>query len=251
MANPVTNRTYQSQAHWYWKSTCSVQTLDGREEWTKYSDLESEMIEKSFCGENKTKLVELDHYWINLNDSIQINKDDENKQRQIKRVVVNRNENQAAKEGSLLPGRRPKPFNDSGLEGGIAFIYDWKKRNATLSNSEILIQAADGIVVEGNQLGKHLEAQYLAEHLIDMENASGLDILQRCIELYARESFLYRLVNTVLRENDKTKTDTLAPFCYFLTEAIWSNTLAMNELDKWSIVERNWAQIYFPITKKR
>ena len=33
-------------------------------------------------------------------------------------------------------------------------------------------------------------------------------------------------MNRALRENDKTKTDTLAPFCYFLTEAIWSDVLA-------------------------
>jgi hypothetical protein len=33
-------------------------------------------------------------------------------------------------------------------------------------------------------------------------------------------------VNRVLRENDKSKIDTVAPFCYLLTEAIWSDHLA-------------------------
>ena len=158
MANRVTDSTCQSQAYWCWKSNCNVQSLDEEEEWIKFSDIESEIIEEAFCSRNRTKLVELDHYWINLNDSIRINKYDENKQRQIKRVVINRNENQATSEELFLPSFRRKPFNDSGLEGGIAFIYEWKKRNATLPNSEIVIQAANGITVEGNQLEKAAES---------------------------------------------------------------------------------------------
>lgn len=34
--------------------------------------------------------------------------------------------------------------------------------------------------------------------------------------LYTAESFLYKLVNSSLRENDMTKIDTLGPFCYLL-----------------------------------
>lgn len=34
--------------------------------------------------------------------------------------------------------------------------------------------------------------------------------------LYTAESFLYKLVNSSLRNNDMTKIDTLGPFCYLL-----------------------------------
>ena len=229
MANRLTDSTYQPQAYWYWQSNCSVGSSDENDGWTKFSDIESEIIEEAFYGENNTHLVELDHYWINLNDSMQISKNDATEQRQIKRVVMDRNADRSADRSaveSFLQNSKCKPFNDSGLEGGIAFIYDWKKRNAALSHSEIVRQAANGILLEGNQIGKHREAQYLAEVLLAKENKSENDILAVCISLYTRECFLYRLVNTALRENDKTKVDTLAPFCYFLTEAIWSNALA-------------------------
>ena len=119
-----------------------------------------------------------------------------------------------------------KIFNDSGLEGGIAFIYDWRKRNSLLSNNQIIEQAAKGILAEGGLLNETQEAQAIANKLLAMKDRTEREILKCCVYLYTLESFLYRLMNRVLRENDKTKMDTVAPFCYFLTEAIWSDTLA-------------------------
>jgi hypothetical protein len=201
-------------------------SLLDEEEWMKYSDIESEIIEDAFCGRNKTKVVELDYYRIDLHDSVQINKYGKNEQRQIRRVVINRNENEAAPERLFLSRSGAKTFSNSGLEGGIAFIYDWKKRNATLPDSEIVTQAANGIAVEGNQLDRQDDVQRITEKLIAMKNKSKEEILKCCIYLYSLSSFLFKLVNEVLRENNKTKMDTLAPFCYFLTEAIWSDALA-------------------------
>ena len=37
-----------------------------------------------------------------------------------------------------------------------------------------------------------------------------------CVQLYTRETFLYRLINRTLRENDRSKLQTLGPFCWFL-----------------------------------
>lgn len=121
---------------------------------------------------------------------------------------------------------RFKAFYESGLEGGIAFIYGWRKNNAFLSNKEMVLRAADGIRQEGALLVKYMEADELASRLLKVQDASERDILKCCLYLYTIETFLYRLVNKVLRENDTTKMDTVAPFCYFLTEAIWSDTLA-------------------------
>jgi hypothetical protein len=140
--------------------------------------------------------------------------------------LVFREDRREARFKSFEPSITFKIFNDSRLEGGIALIYDWRKRNVTLSNNEILTQAANGILVEGDLLNKYKEAEYLAKNLLDMQDKSEKMILIRCIYFYTMDTFLYKLVNSVLRENDKTKVDTIAPFCYFLTEAIWSDTLA-------------------------
>jgi hypothetical protein len=229
MTNKVTDSTYQPRVQWYWKSNNNVKSTDEKEEWIKYSDSESEIIEEAFCGTNKKVWFELNHYWTNLYNFIQINKYDQNKQRQIKRVGINGNEILAASEGSLSPDSRPKSFHESGLEGGIAFIYDWKKRNATLSNSEIVIQAANGILVEINQSDivciRKEKLKWLIDVLLSIKDASETDILKFCICMYTQVEYLFQLMNETLRENDKTKIDTLAPYCYFLTEAIWSNAL--------------------------
>lgn len=180
--------TYQLQAYWYWQSNCSVGSSDENDGWTKFSDIESEIIEEAFHGRNHTNLVELNHYWINLNDSMQISKYDANEKRQIKRVVIDRNTDRGALQ-FIIQHPQHKPFNDSGLDGGIAFIYDWRKRNATLSHSEIVVQATNGILFEGNQLGRHRVAQSLAKVLLAKKDESENDILKVCISLYTKESF--------------------------------------------------------------
>ncbi|CAF4516655.1 unnamed protein product, partial [Didymodactylos carnosus] len=60
----------QLRTQWYWKSNSDPWSTNGNEEWTKYSDIESAIIEEVFNQKNKIKLAELDNYSINLNDSI-------------------------------------------------------------------------------------------------------------------------------------------------------------------------------------
>ncbi|CAF0844331.1 unnamed protein product [Didymodactylos carnosus] len=69
----------QPRAQWYWKSNSDPWSTNEKEEWTKYSDIESAITEEAFNRKNQTKLADLDNYSINLNNSIQINKSDPNK----------------------------------------------------------------------------------------------------------------------------------------------------------------------------
>ncbi|UJR08363.1 hypothetical protein I4U23_012634 [Adineta vaga] len=226
MANSESTGTHQSLVRWYWKPNSDVQTLRETEDWIPYSDAESQTIENAFHQSSRTELIELDHCWINLNSNTQINKNDETKQNRIKRGVFDDDVNQNTPGEPIFPGLKSRSFEDSGLEGGMAFIYEWRKRNSMLSNSEIVTLAANGIITEGNLFGKPYEAEYLAENLISIKDKHEYHILQCCIHLYTRDSFLYRILNKALRENDKSKVDTLAPFCYLLVEAVWSDALA-------------------------
>ncbi|CAF1524029.1 unnamed protein product, partial [Didymodactylos carnosus] len=98
-------------------------STNGNEEWTKYSDIESAIIEEAFNQKNKTKLAELDNYSINLNDSIQISKLDPNKQRQIKRVLTSRNESQGLREERFfLTPELSKTFNDDWGKDAYTFL---------------------------------------------------------------------------------------------------------------------------------
>ncbi|CAF1307843.1 unnamed protein product [Didymodactylos carnosus] len=103
----------QSRAQWYWKSNSDSWSTNGNEEWTKYADIESAIIEEAFNRQNKTKLAELDNYSINLTHCIQISKSNPNEQRHIKRALTSRNESQALREERLfLPLALSKTFNN-------------------------------------------------------------------------------------------------------------------------------------------
>ncbi|CAF1407575.1 unnamed protein product [Didymodactylos carnosus] len=213
----------QPRAQWYWKSNSDPWSTNGNEEWTKYSDIESAIIEEAFNQKNKIKLAELDNYSINLNDSIQISKSDPNKQRQIKRVLTSRNESQGLREERFfLTPELSRTFTDDWGKEAYIFLSQWKE-DKELSDAEIVEQAANGIIIEGKKLGQHSDSQYLARQLIAVKNKTREKIYKCCIQLYTIECFLYKLINKALRETDTSTINTLAPFCYILFRS-WLKT---------------------------
>jgi hypothetical protein len=77
-------------------------------------------------------------------------------------------------------------------------------------------QALQGILFEGNQINYGYQAQWIFDYYIPITKESFEKIGQACIHIYTMESFVYRLVNMALRENDQSKVDTLGPFSYLL-----------------------------------
>jgi Leucine-rich repeat (LRR) protein len=122
--------------------------------------------------------------------------------------------------------------------GGDGFIKQWKdKQPQNISYRAIVKKAANGIITEGNQLNKSLEAQEIAKQLLDYkgnhqddkvdevhkdveddehDKDHKMDIHRCVINICTMQSFLYELVNKTLRKNDETKIDTLGPYCYLL-----------------------------------
>ncbi|CAF3733163.1 unnamed protein product [Rotaria sp. Silwood1] len=100
----------------------------------------------------------------------------------------------------------------------------------TNKDQMITDEAAQGIIFEGTKLSKPYEAEWLAEQLravkhfgntVEAEMHTKLPpiISQTCVYLYTKESFLYKLINSVLR-NPETITceqlKTLGPFSWLL-----------------------------------
>ncbi|CAF0816085.1 unnamed protein product [Didymodactylos carnosus] len=225
MASQANKQVDRLQAQWYWKSNFDPWSVNEKEEWTKYTDIESEIIEDVFNEKSETKLAELDNYWIDLNGSIQISKHDPDKQRSIKRVLINIHENRGLREERFfLPQQLNKTFSDDFGTTAINFIKQWKEKAKQLPGAEIVDQAANGIIIEGKRLGQHSESEWIARQLKTVQNEEPKEIYKCCIRLYTKESFLYKLVNKTMRENDTTKADTLAPFCSLLLEAWLQNT---------------------------
>ena len=72
---------------------------------------------------------------------------------------------------------------------------------------------------EGQLLNKEFDAQRMSEQIKACRDQK--EILECAIRLYTRDSFLYKLVNSTLRNDDLTKVDTLGPFCYLLREHLF------------------------------
>ncbi|CAF1499275.1 unnamed protein product, partial [Rotaria sp. Silwood1] len=208
---------HHKQAKWYWKSNPNAASTHEKEEWMSYSDIESEIIEKAFNDKHKTTLVELDDYWIDLNNSIAISKHGYNKLTPIKRVPINSPQNQRLR-GERFSGlpESIKHFNEW-TNGGYWFIKQWKdQQSPDISYSEIVEQAANGIITEAQLIEKSDEAKRMADQLLHRKGYDKVEIHKCSIELYTMESFLYKLVNKTLRDNDKSKLNTLGPYCYLL-----------------------------------
>jgi hypothetical protein len=93
-----------------------------------------------------------------------------------------------------------------------------------MSLNEMLEKSANGIVKEGILIDKQIEAEWIAEKLRSVIGKSKEEIEKCVIYLYTFESFLYRLLNRTLRENDQSKLDTLGTFCQILFKCDCSPT---------------------------
>ncbi|CAF1389247.1 unnamed protein product, partial [Didymodactylos carnosus] len=204
------------EAQWTWKSDSNAASVGETQEWTSYSDVESVIIEEAFQKKDKAIPVELDDWWIDIANSTATRKHDKNKHTPIKRMPIASHQPQRMKQERYSGALSVKPFNEW-TYGGYWFIKQWKdKQQSDIDDSEIAEKAADGILIEGNRQQKAIEAKPLADKLRQIASKDKLSIYQCALQLYTMETFLYKLVNKTLRENDRTKTDTLGPYCYLV-----------------------------------
>ena len=58
----------------------------------------------------------------------------------------------------------------------------------------------------------------MAEQLRACKTKPRREVSKVCIHLYTRESFLYHVLNTTLRDADYSKLDTLGPLCFLMRD---------------------------------
>lgn len=81
-----------------------------------------------------------------------------------------------------------------------------------------------GILAESELINKKFDGQSIANELMQ-QKYSGIEVVQRCcVRLYTAESFLYKLVNSTLRTDDRSKLDTLGAYCFMLWYYLYSGS---------------------------
>ncbi|CAF1437448.1 unnamed protein product [Adineta ricciae] len=95
----------------------------------------------------------------------------------------------------------------------------------------LIEKAAQGLIVEGEKVGKRREAEWMAQQLLNVKNETREIVWQCCARLYTTESFLYKKLNEVMRlvKDDsheelwerqlwKSKLATFGPFAHLLVK---------------------------------
>jgi len=222
---------------WYWQSNKNCWSSNEKPTWDQYEDIDVEIIEEAYKA-SETDSVDLGDYWIDLKQFVQVSQRDKTKQREVKRVLRTREELLRENNRFNDPLSAAGPFNDVSSEGGYhGFIKSWRSRNEHLSDDELLELAASGILFEAAK-GNYpfQQADWIAKQLRTVKGKGKREISIKCLHLYTLESFLYRLINGILRDNDQSKVDTLGPFCYLLFQTRYDSSL--NEHQYWGTVYR-------------
>ncbi|CAF3275336.1 unnamed protein product [Rotaria socialis] len=212
---------------WLWKCNPNPWEKNNEEIWERYTDIEMTIIETAF--QKGCLSVELDNFIIDFEQLIQINKKDSTKQRPIQRISDKKLQCSREERFTLSDhsgtNRQQKSFGDEAKFMTPKFIEEWIRRNPRISIVKRVEKAAQGILEEGRILEKIVESKWLAEQLLEVKDKSWDEIAERCLYLYTRECFLYKLLNKALREEDLSKVDTLGPYCDFLWNSLSSEDL--------------------------
>jgi hypothetical protein len=191
--------------------------------WIPFGDIDNEIVEEAY-SKNRKK-VELDDYLIDFGKLILIDKKDSSIERKIKRSVRQSDEAPLLRSERFYKSQKlVKSFSDRD-SNDHRLINEWQKQNRTISIDQKLETAAEGIIKEGIQLEKQVEAEWIAQQLRSMKGKPIFEVEKCIISLYTHESFLYRLINTTLRENDLSKLNNLGAFSQLLFHCDCSSTL--------------------------
>ena len=214
-------------AIWYYKSNASpwpnISTTDSNLiEWTKYRDVEIDLIEEAY--QEKKSSVLLDRYRINFTHFIQINIQDKTKQRPIKRETIT-NRDECLREnrfGSALSIDSPSSIVLGSFDSWCPFLTAWLNsssgKRSVLDFSKCIQACAEGILREAAAHDSHsnAEAAYMAERILQCLKKSRVEAAIQCINFYTKDSFLYTVLNQALRNHDCSKLETLGPFCQLI-----------------------------------
>lgn len=222
------NTNKPTKFKWYCQSDNNPQSNGRDEHCTAYPPNINQQIEKAFL-QKKTTITINRAYKIDLINQLQISLTDANDRRQVIRRDSTRppeiRRHASDNKRFQHPATARRTFNVDTEFRGCDFIVDWYKwitrGTLKLDKSKLIDLAIAGILAEAKLYsndGKVMQdAQRFEEELQQVRNVKDLATIQEvCLKLYTEDSFLYHVINETLRDNNRSKFETLGPFCYLL-----------------------------------
>jgi hypothetical protein len=210
-----------NMAFWYFKSG-DPWSQESNDQWIKYRDIEMQIIEEAY-QQGKAEVL-LDKYRINLKKFIQFNRINPSKQRPVRRQLGCKRQECLREERFHSPPLFTSKSSYGNALAWCPFLTEWLKlpagKRALQDFSSSIDACINGILEEAkkHQSNSETEAQWIAEQLRACKTKARREVSKTCIHLYTRESFLYHVLNTALRDTDYSKLDTLGPLCFLIRD---------------------------------
>lgn len=210
----------QKRVLWYYRRKTDDQLNESSDGWIPHCDIEMEIIEAAY--RSKRAEVFLDQFHLDLINFIQYDRTDPS----IEYILLRRDDcpiEKCLREERFFSSIHSllTPSHGS-AQAGCSFLNAWLKtaagKRALFDFSSAVQACADGIRQEALVTSTKTEIQgnWMAEQLLALKGASRREVAQVCINFYTRESFLYRVLNAALREQDHSKLSTLGPLCFLI-----------------------------------
>ncbi|CAM2725870.1 unnamed protein product [Rotaria socialis] len=227
---------------WMYQSNIDPWNDNQDTEWTPCSDDMSVAIENAFNAGAEHIFVD-DYYQIDLKKLVQINMDDVHLQRRVRRQNrfsqmdgTEDNENKfGLHERLTFPVDTAPRYSTTidTLHRGSPFIRDWiltfTHGNFVVTFDCIFPVLVEGLKYEGETNDEPKSSiDILVKELNDVQEKSSkkkeherIQMLEDiCAKLYTKNFYVYRIINTALRDNNLQKLHTLGPYCYLLYNCI-------------------------------
>ena len=210
-------------------------------QWASYPNELSSTIEKAFRRGSEQVFID-ETYRIDLKHFVQEHIDNPNRQRPIRRrshqglPMLNRQ-----KTGSELWRRERLSFPLGLVSGcstsvdtnyhGLPFVADWLL-TFTKGKMNIKFNSIFPVLVQGLEQEGRTESITIVKEIVNILNEVRDRTVKKketkrmkelqicCIKLYTKDCYIYRVVNTALRDDDRTKLNTLGPYCYLVYNSI-------------------------------
>jgi hypothetical protein len=207
-------------------------------EWTPYSNAKSSAIEKAYKNKSKEILID-ENYRIDLENCIQQHINDPYRQRPVRRrrcrphsIVPTDKETEdesAYRERLSSPLGLVSSYSATGdtTYYGSSFVHTWlvtfTKGKMKITFDTIYPVLLKGLMLEG-QIAKTNTLTEIEAVLIKIKEETSKKSSEKrikelqdcCAKLYTKSCYIYGAVNAALRNDDRSKLDTLGPFCYLL-----------------------------------
>ncbi len=208
-------------------------------EWTPYPDDVSSAIEKAF-RRGSTQIFIDEIYRIDLEHFVQEHIDNPNRQRPIRRRQRSslNSSTSSDEEAERESWRRERLSFPLGLVSagstatdtnyhGLPFVTDWLLA-FTKGKMNVTFDSIFPVLVQGLEQEGQIESTTVTREIVDILNEVKVKNLKKkekkkmedlqacCVKLYTKDCYIYRVVNTALRDDDRTKLNTLGPYCYLI-----------------------------------